>query len=49
MIRPLGDVIVLMPAPAMSAEDLDRLVAIAADSIAEVVTGEDVAALSGAA
>jgi adenosylmethionine-8-amino-7-oxononanoate aminotransferase len=49
VIRPLGDVIVLMPAPAMSAEDLDRLVAIAAESIAEVVAGEDVAALSGAA
>jgi adenosylmethionine---8-amino-7-oxononanoate aminotransferase len=41
VIRPLGDVIVLMPAPAMSIEDLDRLVAIAADAIAEVVADED--------
>ena len=49
VIRPLGDVVVLMPAPAMSAENLDRLVAIAAESIAEVVSGEDVAALSSAA
>jgi adenosylmethionine-8-amino-7-oxononanoate aminotransferase len=49
VIRPLGDVIVLMPAPAMSTSDLDRLVAIAADSIAEVVAGADLAALPGAA
>jgi adenosylmethionine-8-amino-7-oxononanoate aminotransferase len=49
VIRPLGDVIVLMPAPAMAAEDLERLVAIAADSIAEVVAGEDRATVSGAA
>jgi adenosylmethionine-8-amino-7-oxononanoate aminotransferase len=49
VIRPLGDVIVLMPAPAMSAGDLDRLVAIAADSIAEVVAGDDLGALSRAA
>ncbi|HEY2007099.1 MAG TPA: adenosylmethionine--8-amino-7-oxononanoate transaminase [Solirubrobacteraceae bacterium] len=39
VIRPLGDVIVLMPAPAMSAEDLSRLVAITAAAIADV-TGE---------
>ncbi|HEX5192658.1 MAG TPA: adenosylmethionine--8-amino-7-oxononanoate transaminase [Solirubrobacteraceae bacterium] len=49
VIRPLGDVILLMPAPAMAPEDLDRLVAIAADSVAEVVAGEDRATLSGAA
>jgi adenosylmethionine---8-amino-7-oxononanoate aminotransferase len=42
VIRPLGDVIVLMPAPAMSAVDIDRLVAITAAAIAEVVAGEDV-------
>ena len=34
-IRPLGDVIVLMPAPAMSAADLERLVTITAAAIAE--------------
>jgi adenosylmethionine-8-amino-7-oxononanoate aminotransferase len=39
VIRPLGDVIVLMPAPAMLAEDLSRLVAITAAAITEV-TGE---------
>jgi adenosylmethionine-8-amino-7-oxononanoate aminotransferase len=49
VIRPLGDVIVLMPAPAMSADDLDRLVAITSESIAEVVAGEDRAAVSSAA
>jgi adenosylmethionine---8-amino-7-oxononanoate aminotransferase len=43
VIRPLGDVIVLMPAPVMSEADLDRLVAITADSIAEVVAGADLA------
>jgi adenosylmethionine-8-amino-7-oxononanoate aminotransferase len=36
VIRPLGDVIVLMPAPAMSEHDLRRLVAITASAIAEV-------------
>jgi adenosylmethionine-8-amino-7-oxononanoate aminotransferase len=36
IIRPLGDVVVLMPAPAMSEQDLRRLVAITASSIAEV-------------
>jgi adenosylmethionine-8-amino-7-oxononanoate aminotransferase len=49
VIRPLGDVIVLMPAPAMSTHTLDRLVAIAAESIAEVGAGEDRAALSRSA
>jgi adenosylmethionine-8-amino-7-oxononanoate aminotransferase len=39
VIRPLGDVIVLMPAPAMSEADLSRLVAITASSIAEVTSG----------
>ena len=48
VIRPLGDVIVLMPAPAMTAGDLDRLVAVAADSIAQVVAGRDLAALPSA-
>jgi adenosylmethionine-8-amino-7-oxononanoate aminotransferase len=36
VIRPLGDVVVLMPAPAMSEHDLRRLVAITASAIAEV-------------
>jgi adenosylmethionine-8-amino-7-oxononanoate aminotransferase len=39
VIRPLGDVMVLMPAPAMSEADLRRLVAITASSIAEVTAG----------
>jgi adenosylmethionine-8-amino-7-oxononanoate aminotransferase len=39
LIRPLGDVIVLMPAPAMSEADLRRLVAITGSSIAEVANG----------
>ena len=36
LIRPLGDVVVLMPAPAISEADLMRLVEIAASAIAEV-------------
>jgi adenosylmethionine-8-amino-7-oxononanoate aminotransferase len=40
IIRPLGDVIVLMPAPAMSAADLRRLVEITAASIAAVTARE---------
>jgi adenosylmethionine-8-amino-7-oxononanoate aminotransferase len=36
IIRPLGDVVVLMPALAIAEEDLDRLVAITAAAIAEV-------------
>ncbi len=39
IIRPLGNVIVLMPAPAMSYEDLRRLVAITAASIDEATAG----------
>ena len=39
MLRPLGDVIVLMPAPAMGKKDLGRLVAVTAESI-RAVTGE---------
>ena len=39
IIRPLGDVIVLMPAPAMSGGDLIRLVAITAASIADATSG----------
>jgi adenosylmethionine-8-amino-7-oxononanoate aminotransferase len=39
IIRPLGNVIVLMPAPAMSGADLLRLVAITASSIEEAVAG----------
>jgi adenosylmethionine-8-amino-7-oxononanoate aminotransferase len=44
IIRPLGDVIVLMPAPAMSEDDLIRLVTITAASIAEVTAGQLAAA-----
>ncbi|MBI4897006.1 MAG: adenosylmethionine--8-amino-7-oxononanoate transaminase [Actinobacteria bacterium] len=36
IIRPLGDVVVLMPAPAMDADTLRELVRITVDSIAEV-------------
>jgi adenosylmethionine-8-amino-7-oxononanoate aminotransferase len=39
VIRPLGDVIVLMPAPAMTAEDLRRLVRITAAAITEGTSG----------
>jgi len=39
IIRPLGNVIVLMPAPAMSYEDLRRLVSITAASIEEATAG----------
>jgi adenosylmethionine-8-amino-7-oxononanoate aminotransferase len=39
IIRPLGDVIVLMPPLAISEADLRRLVAITAASIAEVTSG----------
>ena len=41
IIRPLGDVIVLMPAPAMAEPDLVRLVAITAASIAEATGGRN--------
>ena len=36
IVRPLGDVVVLMPAPAISEGDLQRLVSITASAIAEV-------------
>jgi len=39
IIRPLGDVVVLMPALAISEADLSRLVAITADAIAEATAG----------
>ena len=39
VIRPLGDVVVLMPALSMPAADLRRLVAITASSIAEATRG----------
>jgi adenosylmethionine-8-amino-7-oxononanoate aminotransferase len=38
LIRPLGDVVVLMPALTMSDADLHRLVAITAAAISEVVS-----------
>jgi adenosylmethionine---8-amino-7-oxononanoate aminotransferase len=37
ILRPLGDVVVLMPAPAMPAELVDRLCDVAVDSIEEVL------------
>jgi adenosylmethionine-8-amino-7-oxononanoate aminotransferase len=40
IIRPLGDVVVLMPAPAMTAADLRRLVEITAASITAVTAGD---------
>ncbi len=39
MLRPLGDVIVLMPAPAMGKKDLSRLVTVTAESIRSVTGG----------
>jgi adenosylmethionine-8-amino-7-oxononanoate aminotransferase len=39
VIRPLGDVVVLMPPLAISEADLRRLVAITAASIAEATAG----------
>jgi adenosylmethionine---8-amino-7-oxononanoate aminotransferase len=39
IIRPLGDVVVLMPALAISEADLRRLIAITASSIAEMTAG----------
>ena len=39
IIRPLGDVVVLMPALAMSEADLRRLVAITAAAIADATAG----------
>lgn len=40
IIRPLGDVVVLMPPLALSEAELARLIAITAESIAEVSAGE---------
>jgi adenosylmethionine-8-amino-7-oxononanoate aminotransferase len=40
VVRPLGDVVVLMPALAISEADLRRLVSITADAIAEATAGE---------
>jgi adenosylmethionine-8-amino-7-oxononanoate aminotransferase len=48
VIRPLGDVVVLMPAPAMSEPDLDRLVDITAEAIAEVTAGHPLLSSAGA-
>jgi adenosylmethionine---8-amino-7-oxononanoate aminotransferase len=48
VIRPLGDVVVLMPAPAISERDLHRLVMITAEAIAEVTASLTPAAASGA-
>src|SRR4051812_43331549 len=39
IVRPLGDVVVLMPPLAITTRELSRLIAIVADSIAEVVAG----------
>jgi adenosylmethionine-8-amino-7-oxononanoate aminotransferase len=49
IVRPLGDVVVLMPPLAITARELRRLVAIVADAIAEVVAaagGEEPARLA---
>ncbi len=46
IIRPLGDVVVLMPPLAISEPDLERLVQITADSIAEVAGRSEVVGLS---
>jgi adenosylmethionine-8-amino-7-oxononanoate aminotransferase len=48
IIRPLGDVVVLMPALAISEADLRRLVSITAASIAEVAAGAGVLASAAA-
>ena len=47
IVRPLGDVIVLMPAPAMSLPELQRLVRITGDAIAEVIGAPTAGALAG--
>ena len=39
IVRPLGDVVVLMPPLSITTRELSRLVAIVADSISEVVAG----------
>ena len=39
VIRPLGDVVVLMPAPAMPPVSVDRLVEVARESIEEATAG----------
>jgi adenosylmethionine-8-amino-7-oxononanoate aminotransferase len=44
LIRPLGDVVVLMPPLAMSEPDLRRLVAITAEAIAAATAGAGLAA-----
>lgn len=44
IIRPLGDVVVLMPALAISESELTRLVSIAASAVAEVTAGAVAAA-----
>jgi adenosylmethionine-8-amino-7-oxononanoate aminotransferase len=44
IVRPLGDVVVLMPPLAISKQELKRLLAIVSDSIAEVVAARTAAA-----
>jgi adenosylmethionine-8-amino-7-oxononanoate aminotransferase len=39
IVRPLGDVVVLMPPLAISEEELERLVSITAAAIAEATAG----------
>jgi adenosylmethionine-8-amino-7-oxononanoate aminotransferase len=39
IVRPLGDVVVLMPPLAITPRELRRLVRVTADAIAEVVAG----------
>jgi adenosylmethionine-8-amino-7-oxononanoate aminotransferase len=46
IVRPLGDVVVLMPPLAITKQELRRLLAIVTDSIAEVCTAEEPARLA---
>jgi adenosylmethionine-8-amino-7-oxononanoate aminotransferase len=41
IVRPLGDVVILMPPLAITARELRRLVAITADAIADVAAARD--------
>jgi adenosylmethionine-8-amino-7-oxononanoate aminotransferase len=49
IVRPLGDVVVLMPPLAITAQELRRLLAITAEAIAEVVAERDAPGLAAAA
>ena len=49
IVRPLGDVVVLMAPLSITSDELRRLVTITADSITEVTAGVRLAALPAAA